>query len=1334
MAKINIRSCEIQMVLLFVSIACLVVIKQPVAEGARRIFNITCDQHDKENCQSSSLEGIANVLIGQTDVDLLIDIKIRLLHLKATVNFTNLNSLTINGELDTTAIICVPNGSNSSAGIVLTDIQDRASLSNLNLTSCGSQFKNVFKKNRIFMSALTLVHCSNVEINSLVIEKSRGIGLTILNHQGGRVSINSSIFRENELPQEYITTGKHFGGGGVYLLLGQFLSSPSRYSPMTIQFVNCTFLKNIAHTKHYSILFTDVSGKPQEGYGRGGGVHVSVKNSLDDIHVSFLGCNFTANQAFIGGGLSVKIHGGSGETAQDMKNITVEVIESLFELNGCRSPNHTYFGGGIHLTFSDVLLDQSTINNCHYLVRNVSFVGNCAELGGGVFYLSDRGSNATTNNSLLFDNCTFTKNTAHIGTAVDVTPNIFFKSLIGFTIVPIFKNCYFLENLVSLNYSQSIQLTPGVGTIYASLSKIQFQGINHFINNMGSAIYTVNGIVNFQLSSVSFTNNSGLHGGAVALIGSSTMIVGPNDYEFVNNTAFYEGGAVYVFLIDSTDFTTSRSCFIQYRDENDTIFKLTNEFKWSANITFVGNKAKDNSSGHAIYATSLHTCQVIVSGTPNQPKFTLLNVSEVFTNVVQGIRFDSNQTLQPQIATDGAQLHQSKLSPLLIIPGEKYKHGVTITDDLDLKITTSFRASINRNAADIELDPAFSSFIGDKIQLSGKPDQNSSFYLQTVSPRQSYIKLEVKLIDCPPGFRLSNTSQCVCNVDSYVGLFKCDLDNFYSHLLPGFWAGLLGNESELVTSPCPFCDYSSSASNTTEFEVILPRNYSELDQTVCGETRTGVVCGMCRDDYTVHFHSPGFLCKRAEPVGCKLGWLFYLFSELVPITAVFITVLVLNISFTSGTVNGFILFSQLLGTLDIDASGIIPLPESSRDTVNGWMQGYKVIYGFFNLDYFDSESVSFCLWQGATALDMLAFKYVTVLYALLLIVAVIWIMNKCGGRCLGKVCRITAIKTSVVHGISTFLVICYAQCIKVSLSLLIPVDIHIEESSKFKPEPRVWLNGNILYFSNQHLRYALPALFCLLTIGLMPPALLLAYPLLNRVLAILGCENIKAINYISQKLSFCKLKPVFDSIQGCFKDNFRFFSGLYFLYRWIILIIYMNTRGFSAYYTTVGGALLFILTIHTICQPYIKRVHNIIDTLLFANLVLINSLSFFNYYRTRGQRDIEQGKTVLPAIVQLVLIYLPMVVMCVYLIMISCKNVEKCGWKKPLVNNAIFLMPGRKNRLRQLIRTISVQNSTVDSSDEEFTHDRLVDEDVNYTSRYLNANSELETIPFDTYT
>ena len=101
----------------------------------------------------------------------------------------------------------------------------------------------------------------------------------------------------------------------------------------------------------------------------------------------------------------------------------------------------------------------------------------------------------------------------------------------------------------------------------------------------------------------------------------------------------------------------------------------------------------------------------------------------------EGVRFDSNQTLKPQISTDGAQLRQSKPTPLLIIPGENYKHGVTITDDFDVMIATLFRASITRNTRTIKLSPSLSSFIGDKVQLSGTPEQTASLYLQTVSPR-----------------------------------------------------------------------------------------------------------------------------------------------------------------------------------------------------------------------------------------------------------------------------------------------------------------------------------------------------------------------------------------------------------------------------------------------------------------------------------------------------------------------------------------------------------------------------------------------------------------------
>ena len=247
---------------------------------------------------------------------------------------------------------------------------------------------------------------------------------------------------------------------------------------------------------------------------------------------------------------------------------------------------------------------------------------------------------------------------------------------------------------------------------------------------------------------------------------------------------------------------------------------------------------------------------------------------------------------------------------------------------------------------DVELYSAHSTFTGNEIQLRGKPGHYADLYLYTVSSRQSYIKLHVQLTKCPPGFKLNDNLECICNAEAHVGLLNCDLDKFQSHIHPGYWAGLMetheGSQSELVTSPCPFCDYSLQRSNTTipEFKVALPQNYLELNETVCGKTRTGIACGRCRKNHTMHFHSPGFLCKPDKPIRCKLGLLFYLLSELLP--ALFIIVLGMNISFTAGAVNGFILFClQLLSTLDAHASGIILMfPDSAKRALNYWTQGY----------------------------------------------------------------------------------------------------------------------------------------------------------------------------------------------------------------------------------------------------------------------------------------------------------------------------------------------------------------------------------------------------------
>ena len=1254
------------------------------SEGDVRVCQIHSDSNYQNN--GESLETIAAELNAGENVS--IDIKIPLLHLTKNISFNQLDSLTISGDPNSATVINCTH-LDSDAGIMLVEVAN-ITLENLMLTSCGSQMTI---KTNTYSSALTIHSCGYVYVTNLVITKSQGIGLSILNHQEGTVYIAWSNFTDNKIPQEFHDI---LGGGGVYV--GEFQQNSSSIS---FEFRHCLFERNVAHTRYYHSYYTDEFGETRTGYGQGGGAFLAFES--DVIHsymsVTFSYCIFTENQAFLGGGLSVKI--GKGRTQLISTKVIVTIESSLFKSNGCiNTTTATKIGGGTHLSYN--LIKSLNGTGSEYNFWNVSFIKNCAEVGGGVHFFSYR--NNFEHNSLLFNNCTFKRNRAHTGSAIDMIPSDFVKLSPGYTTLPVFRNCSFLENAVFVNSdSHNAQRIAGVGTLYASLYDVKFEEKNNFKNNKGTAVYMVNGVANFSDSSATFSNNRGIRGGAVALIGAATLIVGLKKvYVFVNNTALYQGGALFVQMINTHDFTVSRSCFIQYFDGNDV--RVTKH--WNNSITFSGNKAQ---VGEAIFATSLHPCQVINNNTKEAPYYITVDASEVFS--IRGIKIDESK-----VATEGAQL-EYRNETLYTIPGKQYSHGVAIIDDTKKTVSEPLRAkTIITGNARVMLDPAFSLYVREKIQLNGTPGDKANLLLQTVSTRQSYTLFEVVLKECPPGFKLEN-DVCICDSNKYFGLLECDTTDFYSYLTPGLWIGPISdkesNVTELVTSICPhsFCDYNQ----TTIRGIALPQSSSQLDKKLCGKTRTGVLCGRCRQGHTVHFHSPKFQCKSEDNNLCKVGWLFYILSELVPVTVVFITVLVFNISFTSGAVNGFILFSQVLISLNIDASGIITFPNQRTVT-----EGYQLMYGFLNLEFFTTESMSFCLWPNATALDMLAFKFITIVYALSLVILVVWFMNKCGGRCLGKWCRITAVKSSVIHGISAFLIICYSQSITVSHSLVNGGELWRKEGSNITIANRVWLNGNVVYFSAKHLPYALPALFFLLTIGVLPPLLLLAYPLSNRILAFLGFEESKLVKWISQKLPINSLKPLLDSFQGCFKDNLRFFAGLYFLYRWMAPVVFTISSSLGTAYITTEILLILMLAIHAFSQPYLQRVHNMVDTVLFTDLLLINSITCIHYFLFQSQenRYTVKKKVAKTAVVQAILIYLPFCAMVIYVLVLGYKHIygfyyKRCGKQNKF--NKEMDMPAMQTLgwLKTVVHSISSISGDTSNTDNELPH-RLIAGQVSY--------------------
>ena len=136
--------------------------------------------------------------------------------------------------------------------------------------------------------------------------------------------------------------------------------------------------------------------------------------------------------------------------------------------------------------------------------------------------------------------------------------------------------------------------------------------------------------------------------------------------------------------------------------------------------------------------------------------------------------------------------------------------------------------------------------------------------------------------------------------------------------------------------------------NSEEF--LLPSKLDEIDHFICGpNNRTGTLCGECVNGTSVHYHLHDYLCKPNKY--CKIGIVFYFLSEIIPLIAFFMVVTIFNISFTSGTLNGFILFAQMSDTIDLHASGTINFSQPVEIVT----YPYKLIYRTFNFDFFSLD-------------------------------------------------------------------------------------------------------------------------------------------------------------------------------------------------------------------------------------------------------------------------------------------------------------------------------------------------------------------------------------------
>ena len=1133
------------------------------------------------------------------------------LDLVNTVNFENFcgsSGLTICGN--NTVINCSHkfnerNKMDDGPGLFFRAVKN-LSILDLTFSNCGSlqssTSQNVSNMDNLttylFPTTLYLLNCSHVNLINIAICDGHGTGAALFDTVGDVKLINCSFNNNRPPPPDYP------GGGGLHIEFtnctpGHLGNCHHDKFSASYNIKRCSFVNNNA--THLSISKTSYirSTSYFQGMGKGGGMAIYINGKHRHCSIKVCDCIFANNSAVFGGGLFVQYNDSPSSN-------TVLFENSNFVENKC----YIYGGGGVSGGFrvspaNSVVTINNTISFKNCVFERNSARGN----GGGLSLFSTKGKNSNfeTNNIYLV-NCTWRNNSAFVASAVDLAPAVFNRLGSGLMPIPIVDNCSFDSNY-NINITESKSdvhfnaSVSGIATVYISGFQVEFRRDMFFVHNKGTALH-------LSLASVSVTNgsclyfegNTGKHGGAITMAAFSVLLIHDNSaLWFVNNTSLSRGGAFFVHSIDHQHETYfAHSCFIHYDGHEPNVSTRNVTFYFQNNIAKSG-------VGHTLFATSLLPC------THHDPFKELGNVH--YINTVHNVA-----SLASKFAISSTGLDQMQE----LIPGTEIIMNISAFDELNKKRDAVYEASIvSPSNSNITIDSAYSQVSNNTVKFHGSSPGSTG--LLALEAETASLTVSILSSECPPGFVNDGTS---CKCLKLQGIAKCEGN--YSFIVRGYWIGHC-NDDMICTARCPFgyCGYHLTTSELVQ----LPSSFDDLDRTLCSEFRTGILCSECLNGTSVFYHSHYYHCGPNEL--CNLGVLFYLLSEILPLATFFLIITILNISLTSGAVHGFVLFAQIADSIDIRAHGTIHFPYKAKIL----SKLFELTYRMFNFNFFSLKHLSFCLWKSASALDLMAMKYVSVMFALFLVLLTVSVLNswKCKMLC---VCfRPRTLRATLTHSLTALLIICFSHCARACFLILSPTELTYPNHS----ETVVLYNGRLRPFHKGHVQYAIPALFFLIFLVFLPLVWLLLYPLLFKLLAMCHLSESR----MSQLLS--KFFPIelLDTFQSCFKDNCRHFAGLYFLYRLMPLITFIVKDGIIAY-TLTSIQFLCMLAFHSAAQPYKNDSHNLIDTFIFANLLLINLLTAGSYGIIYSEDHFLIEIRYVIVYVQVVLMYLPLVYVLCY--------------------------------------------------------------------------------------
>ena len=1000
-------------------------------------------------------------------------------------------------------------------------------------------------KSQIYSGAFVLSNGTGLTVESVTVSESSGYGMVVYSTQG-HSSINSSLFSNNRASTE------HRGGNAMF-----FYSECLGPNYLSV---------------HDSRFLDGYELQTGNTFDTTGGLSVIV--DCNNVKVTITDSIFTGNTGYIGANLQFLFFMLTGNSVF-IHNVTCS------NGKGDRGAG-IHFGLDEHLFSNDPLsCDETHFHPPHQLItlEQVYILNNT---GVGVLFFEDRilpskGKQrcavqyVTVKDSVLSDN----HNPSWLaGTAVRFSARPYngqFKTLKTFQAA--FVNVTFAKNKgnalqanISVNNNAFRNFDSPVATIYAEIvPNITFIDCI-FENNLQTAIIAVSSTLTFQGTHF-FRNNSAYFGSGITLMQSSFLFLKQNTHIiFSNNHAISVGGALYMDLGPLTLEWLRPLCFFQVLKEgpsNDPISTI--------HVDFMNNTA--DYAGSSIYGVQpdCNPLDTMISGSDQFKEiFNTVNTEadpSAISSDPESVCFCLNYHRMPDCS-----IHSHSIS---VYPGEDFILRLAVVSGFEISVVRgtvpgAIHAFFNKsnNASfgplqDSQTHPF--AYCKNFTYTVLTTDKSAEFFVGAVKLSFQPYNLDlipnviVSLKDCPLGFSLSHdTGKCVCDPVLRGKSTRCFINNQTILRPPLTWIGFVNgtNSNEFEDFGVVFHDHCAP-----DFCLDRPVYLNHSDPDIqCAPHRTGLLCGKCKEGYSITLGIEK--CSKCSNVYLLL---------LLPICGAGIILVILlfalNLTVTEGSINALIFYAN-----------VIEMAQSKFYT--GDSVGLHVFIAWLNLDF----GIDTCFFAGMDAYSKTWLQFVFPLYLWVIIVIIVLVCNKfpaVGANRYGQ----NALKV-----LATLLLLSYTKLQRIIVTIFSFTTLNYPSgTSRY-----VWLyDANVDFLKGKHLYLFVVGMLVLVTL-ILPYTLGLAF-----FQQLQACSSRKGFKWVN------KLKPVFDSYAGPYKDRYRVWTGFLLAIRTALIVLFsINTSDSPEFnlFIIIMVSLILLSMMASFRGIYKKWPYDILESFFYLQL------------------------------------------------------------------------------------------------------------------------------------